>query len=91
MPRLAIRPSCAATEAFGAPLDERCVLSTADSLARSLVCVTQNPHYYILHTPGHDVTSIRVINQNTVEFPFDAWVLPYKVASAPPGPQMLPF
>ena len=51
----------------------------------------KNPHYYILHTPGTDPTTIRVINQNNLEFPFEAWVLPYNVAGAPPGPIMSPF
>jgi len=38
----------------------------------------ENPFYITIATPGQDNT-IRVINQNTVEFPFDAWVLPYEM------------
>ena len=32
-----------------------------------------------IQTPG-SANSIRVINQNTVEFPIDAWVLPYETS-----------
>jgi len=41
----------------------------------------KNPFFTIIQTPG-SVSTIRIINQNTVEFPFDAWVLPYKSMSA---------
>lgn len=37
----------------------------------------KNPFYAVIQTPGA-YSTIRVINQNTVEFPFDAWVLPYE-------------
>jgi len=40
----------------------------------------KNPFYLIIQTPGAN-NAIRVINQNTVEFPFDAWVLPYETGS----------
>ena len=43
----------------------------------------KNPFYAIIKTPGPN-TAIRVINQNTVEFPFDAWVLPYEVGERSP-------
>ena len=39
----------------------------------------KNPFYAVIQTPD-PVSTIRVINQNTVEFPFDAWVVPYEVA-----------
>merc|ERR1719231_178835 len=41
----------------------------------------KNPFYCIIQTPGAN-NAIRVINENTVEFPFDAWVLPYETGSA---------
>lgn len=44
----------------------------------------KNPFYAIIKTPGPN-TAIRVINQNTVEFPFDAWVLPYEVGEEKPA------
>ena len=34
-----------------------------------------------MQTPG-SANTIRVINQNNVEFPFDAWVLPYESGAA---------
>jgi len=37
----------------------------------------KNPFYVVIQTPGAN-NAIRVINENTVEFPFDAWVLPYE-------------
>lgn len=40
----------------------------------------KNPFYAVIATPG-EVSTVRVINQNTVEFPLDAWVLPYETAS----------
>lgn len=39
----------------------------------------KNPLYLVMQTPGAN-NAIRVINEHTVEFPFDAWVLPYKTA-----------
>jgi len=41
----------------------------------------KNPFYIVMQTPG-SVNTIRVINQNNVEFPFDSWVLPYETKSA---------
>ena len=35
----------------------------------------KNPFYAVLQLPG-DINTVRVINQNTVEFPFDAYMLP---------------
>jgi hypothetical protein len=40
----------------------------------------KNPFYAVIQTPGSN-NAIRVINENTVEFPFDAWVLPYETGS----------
>ena len=37
----------------------------------------KNPAYFVIQTPGAD-NALRVINENTVEFPFDAYVLPYE-------------
>jgi len=37
----------------------------------------KNPFYAVVQTPGAN-NAIRVINENTIEFPFNAWVLPYK-------------
>merc|ERR1711871_1157640 len=37
----------------------------------------KNPFYAVIQTPGSN-NAIRVINENTVEFPFDAWVVPYE-------------
>jgi len=48
----------------------------------------KNPFYCIIQTPGGDNT-LRVINQNNVEFPFDAWVLPCETGlSSGPTPFM---
>lgn len=48
----------------------------------------KNPFYIVLQTPGA-ASTIRIINQNTIEFPFDAWVLPLKVgAPIETGPVM---
>lgn len=41
----------------------------------------QNPFYVVIQTPGMN-KAIRIINQNTVEFPLDAWVLPYETKEA---------
>ncbi len=43
----------------------------------------KNPLYLVIQTPGAN-NAIRVINENTVEFPFDAWVLPYKLSDTDP-------
>jgi len=40
----------------------------------------KNPFYAVIQTPG-SVNTIRVINENTVEFPFNAWVLPYEISA----------
>jgi hypothetical protein len=40
----------------------------------------KSPFYAVLATPG-SINTVRVINQNDVEFPFDAWVLPYETGS----------
>jgi len=39
----------------------------------------KNPFYAVIQLPGH-ASTVRVVNQNTVEFPFDAWVEPYEVS-----------
>lgn len=39
----------------------------------------KNPFYAIIQTPGEGCT-LRLINENSVEFPFDAWVLPYQTS-----------
>lgn len=41
----------------------------------------KNPFYCVIQTPGSN-NAIRIVNQNTVEFPLDAWVLPYKTGAA---------
>ena len=41
----------------------------------------KNPFYCVIQTPGSN-NAIRIVNQNTVEFPFDAWVLPYETSAA---------
>lgn len=41
----------------------------------------KNPFYAIINTPG-TINTIRVINENTVEFPFNAWILPYETGDA---------
>ena len=48
----------------------------------------KNPFYAVIATPGSN-SALRVINQNNVEFPFDAYVLPYEteeVSSVTMGP-----
>ena len=37
----------------------------------------KNPFYIIMATP-ESFSTVRIINENTVEFPFDAYVLPYE-------------
>ena len=39
-----------------------------------------HPFYTIIQTPGGQNT-LRIVNQNTVEFPFDAYVQPHEIAS----------
>lgn len=39
----------------------------------------KTPFYTVLQTPGSTSHTLRVINQNTVEFPFDLYVMPYKM------------
>lgn len=36
----------------------------------------ENPFYTVLPTPGDRVVTIRIVNEGTVEFPFDAYLLP---------------
>ena len=45
----------------------------------------KTPFYTVIQTPGMQPSTLRVINQNTVEFPFDAYVLPYRVGDAGMG------
>lgn len=45
----------------------------------------KNPFYAVLATPG-DSNVVRVINENTVEFPFDAWVVPLESGPADTAP-----
>lgn len=40
----------------------------------------QHPFYTVIQTPGA-ANTLRIINQNTVEFPFDAYVLPYEIVT----------
>lgn len=39
----------------------------------------KTPFYAVLQTPGDSPHTLRVINQNSVEFPFDIYVMPYKM------------
>ena len=48
----------------------------------------KNPFYAVIQTPGVSDSTIRIINQNTVEFPFNAWVLPYATGSGGPAVQL---
>ena len=45
----------------------------------------KTPFYTVIQTPGNEPSTLRVINQNTVEFPFDCYVLPYRVGDAGMG------
>ena len=45
------------------------------------------PFYCVIQTPGGN-NAIRVINQNTVEFPLNAWVLPYEIGAPKPPVEM---
>lgn len=42
----------------------------------------KTPFYTVIQTPGQQPCTLRIINQNSVEFPFDAYVLPYQVGDA---------
>ena len=39
----------------------------------------KTPFYCVIQTPGDEPCTLRMINQNSVEFPFDAYVTPYRV------------
>ncbi|KAL3911210.1 MAG: hypothetical protein SGILL_007371 [Bacillariaceae sp.] len=39
----------------------------------------KTPFYTVIQTPGTEASTLRIINQNSIEFPFDAYVLPYRV------------
>mmetsp|Transcript_12022 Transcript_12022/g.13157 ORF Transcript_12022/g.13157 Transcript_12022/m.13157 type:complete len:313 (+) Transcript_12022:23-961(+) len=39
----------------------------------------KTPFYAVIQTPGEVPSTLRIINQNSVEFPFDAYVMPYKM------------
>ena len=45
----------------------------------------QTPFYAVIATPGAGST-IRVVNQNSVEFPINAWILPYKTKGSSDAP-----
>jgi len=45
----------------------------------------KTPFYAVIQTPGQQSSTLRMINQNSVEFPFDAYVLPYRVGDAGEG------
>mmetsp|Transcript_10135 Transcript_10135/g.24597 ORF Transcript_10135/g.24597 Transcript_10135/m.24597 type:complete len:319 (+) Transcript_10135:127-1083(+) len=45
----------------------------------------KTPFYTVMQTPGAEPSTLRVINQNTVEFPFDCYVLPYRTGDAGVG------
>jgi hypothetical protein len=45
----------------------------------------QTPFYAVIATPGAGST-IRVVNQNSVEFPINAWILPYKTKGTSDAP-----
>ena len=45
----------------------------------------KNPFYVVIQTPG-SFNTVRVLNQNPVEFPLDAWVIPYETGSESDGP-----
>lgn len=45
----------------------------------------KTPFYTVIQTPGHETSTLRIINQNSVEFPFDAYVLPYRMGDAGMG------
>jgi hypothetical protein len=40
----------------------------------------KNPFYTVFQTPGAN-NAIRIINQETLEFPIDCWVIPYETGS----------
>jgi hypothetical protein len=41
----------------------------------------KNPFYTVIQTPGAN-NAIRVINQETLEFPIDVWVIPYETGGS---------
>lgn len=45
----------------------------------------KTPFFTVMQTPGEQPSTLRVINQNSIEFPFDAYVLPYRVGDAGMG------
>uniref|UniRef100_A0A7S4EEP7 Uncharacterized protein n=1 Tax=Pseudo-nitzschia australis TaxID=44445 RepID=A0A7S4EEP7_9STRA len=45
----------------------------------------KTPFFTVMQTPGDQPSTLRVINQNSIEFPFDAYVLPYRVGDAGMG------
>jgi len=45
----------------------------------------KTPFYAVIQTPGHEPSTLRVINQNSIEFPFDAYVLPYRTGDTGMG------
>lgn len=45
----------------------------------------KTPFYTVIQTPGDEPCTLRMINQNSVEFPFDAYVLPYRVRDSGMG------
>lgn len=69
--------ACLFSTVLGLPSLTRWLTHTY-SLSRARACA---------QTPGA-VNTIRVINENTVEFPFDAWVLPYKTVEKAPTVQI---
>ena len=48
----------------------------------------KHPFYTVIQTPGGQNT-LRIINQNTVEFPFDAYVLPHENADQAAEPEVV--
>jgi hypothetical protein len=45
----------------------------------------KNAFYTVIQTPGAN-NAIRIINQETLEFPIDAWVIPYETGSGNTSP-----
>eukprot|EP00537_Pseudo-nitzschia_pungens_P005838 CAMPEP_0172371122 /NCGR_PEP_ID=MMETSP1060-20121228/41229_1 /TAXON_ID=37318 /ORGANISM="Pseudo-nitzschia pungens, Strain cf. cingulata" /LENGTH=314 /DNA_ID=CAMNT_0013096643 /DNA_START=212 /DNA_END=1156 /DNA_ORIENTATION=+ len=45
----------------------------------------KTPFFTVFQTPGLEPCTLRIINQNSVEFPFDAYVLPYRVGDTGMG------
>ena len=48
----------------------------------------KNPFYAVIETPGAGST-VRIVNQNSVEFPLDAWVLPYQMKAPSDAPVVM--